>query len=366
MKSITKMIAPLWWVITTGLLFTAQSWDELRNAICRHYGHILYSTVEAVKDGVQTKYTREPWLNTISAVRYSFGRALYNRKDVDGMLAYIRHVYVWVHLPKQFHKLIGLTVQHIHRYVKQLPQRPNGKPKFMWVTESWYRKSPLRKILYTAVMNKQYNVWINVSYKIKYKTMEEYTKSIQAFNEFKGTVWFNNKIAYSVFDIIEARDIAYIERESDVSNIKNAKICILSNLLKVKGKLISNDGRYVTQWRLSEFYENNPKGFLYAVHEDNGVCELRLLSPEDKEYKRPDTQYEGVYTFDPEILEAEKQAIIKAAHDIAKETWFSNQSIDRIQALRSMGYYKWEDLLPKVYETHPWLRPEEEDNNETT
>ena len=124
-------------------------------------------------------------------------------------------------------------------------------------------------------------------------------------------------------------------------------------------KYISNDGRYIAQWRLNAFYDNNPNGFLYAVDEIDGVCLLRLLLPEDKEYARADTQYEGVYTFDPEILESEKQSKIDAALEIAYAMFHTN-----IFLCAQHGYDKYTDLLPKVYELHPWLTPEEAINEE--
>ena len=61
---------------------------------------------------------------------------------------------------------------------------------------------------------------------------------------------------------------------------------------------LPNDGRYLKQWQLEAFYQNNPNGLLKVFKPDG----LQLIIPEDKEWKREQCQYVNVYQEDQELL----------------------------------------------------------------
>lgn len=236
----------------------------------------------------------------------------YDTQELNELLKVPRLVYMCCNMTKSDREAIGLP-HHAYfenKYNITLP-RFQGKPRIQVVSLAWFTRSSVRKILYSIKLKGIENVFINALEEDSkpYSSSEEYVRSLQAVAEWNGTIWFNGRLVYSPYDIFQAHHTMYVFKEVNIAHIKGATgRVILSNSLRIgrKRKLnihgkaykykgdwvyeyqeISNDGRYVTKWRLEAFYENNPDASLYRVIEKDGLCYLDLLLVEDAEFEYP-------------------------------------------------------------------------------
>lgn len=200
-----------------------------------------------------------------------------------------------------------------------------------------------------------------------FKSVEMYIKTLRATEYYHPISIWTNHLGYipTLHGIIKMHDIAYITRYSDLYHIKDRTLdkVYLHATLKEERITVENgerysewveipdDGRYIQDYVWEAFEQNCPKAQLIAIKFDGKTVEELFVIQSPIKQREDKDEYIQVYSQDPEVLDAERQAKADAAEEFAQEY------------VESEGM-SFEDALARVYRELPILAPIEEEQNE--
>lgn len=259
------------------------------------------------------------------------------------------------------------------------PNTPLNSTKFEIINSARVTPEKLFRII-AAITNSENkdvrNFYIRMSTpQLEFKNLELYLRALSILQTLHPiNIWTSvHGYVKSMHQIIAPREIAYVNRTSDLYHLKGSNVhtVYLNNVLKVPRIVVSDserhtvweeqpdDGRYIQDYEAETFELNCPNAKLYIADVYN--WETKKLMPIHQikfqtELTNKFEQYVQVYSQDPEILESEKTRKLEAALQIATRWW--DTSADKLR--KAFGYQCAEEVLELVYQHRADLLIEED------